>query len=258
MRGKPQKNNKDKNSFVRMNIKPLMGVLLMSLLSASAAQAQAGHRQLRAGDKAYQQQRYDEAAQRYREALEQRNSAQGAYNLGNAAYQQENYDEAIRLYEEAARTAPTPEARAQAFHNLGNAYFKKEDFEKSAEAFKNALRLQPQDLSTKHNLALAQRLIPPPPPKQQPENQQNQQQQNQQQQQQQQQPQNQPQQGDDQQQQQQPQNPNEEEGQQRPQPGEMTREEAERLLKIVEDEEGKTMRKLRKAQGGGCASDKNW
>lgn len=238
-----------------------IGLLILVLL-AEVSVAQRDHRYLRQGDRNYEENDLGAAEEAYRKALEAQESAKGTYNLGNSIYQQGRYDEAIKHYEKAAEASRDPQARANAFHNLGNAYFQQGDYANSAEAYKNALRLSPNDMETKINLAQALRLIPPQPQEQQQqegeseeqneEDQQQQQQQDQQssgqeqQQQQQQQEQNQ-----DQQSQQSPAEASEEERN-------LSREEAERLLQIMENEEQKTMEKLRQAQSKACNSAKDW
>lgn len=237
--------------------------LVIALCCALATRAQSGHQYLRKGDKQYLEKAYSQAEENYRKALEKKSSPNGSYNLGNAIYQQKRYDDAARQYEEAAQSAQDPTAKAYAYHNQGNAYFEKQDFEKSVEAYKNALRLNPSDLGTKHNLALAQRRLQQMQQQQEQEKKdrqkQEQQQQNQQQQQQQQQNQS----------QQQPQSKPQQEGdesemadtpadQRPPQQKEISREEAERLLKIMDAEEQRVLDKLRRKNAKVCASDKDW
>ncbi len=141
-----------------MKQKGLVSFILIIGISVTA-NAQSGHRYLRKGDKQYEEKSYSQAEENYRKALEKKPSDKGTYNLGNAIYQQKRYDDAARQYEEAAQKAKTPEVKAYAFHNQGNAYFEQKDYEKSVEAYKNALRLNPSDVSTKLNLALAQKRL---------------------------------------------------------------------------------------------------
>lgn len=216
------------------------------------------HQYLRRGDRDYKDQDYAAAEIDYRKALEKRSNARGAYNLGNAIYQQERYDEAVRQYEEVANQASDNATKAAAYHNLGNAYFHQQDYQKSIEAYKNALRLQPQDMETKYNLALAQR-------QQQEQEKQEQQQQQQQQQQKKEDEQQQQQQQQQQQDQQQQQNPSENQSQAddrqaqaQTEPSDLSKEEARRLLEIMEREERKVQEKMRKAESRPTKSAKDW
>jgi Ca-activated chloride channel homolog len=223
------------------------------------AWAQPGHRSLRDGDKAYKSEDFPAAQSSYQEALEARNSAQGNYNLGNTYFQQGNYEEAVKRFEEAAQLATGKGARASAYHNLGNAYFQQKNYEKSVEAYKNALRQYPNDLETKFNLAKAQRMIQVQPPTPQDQNSQDQDNQNKK---------DQPSPKQDEsnarQDQQNPKNSKplndnrQKESEQQIQPGEMNREEAERLLEIVSQEEKKTMEKMQRSRADACGSEKEW
>lgn len=229
---------------------------MLSLLTF-AATAQDAHKWLRKGDKAYEDKNFSDAEVNYRRALEKENSPKGTYNLGNSTYRQERYDEAVKHFESAAAAAKDNAAKARAYHNLGNAHFKNQKYQESIEAYKNALRLNPNDLDTKQNLANALRRLPPPPP---PQNQQSQGQENKDQQQQQQQQQNQQNQqsgenkNENEQQQQQQESPS---GQQE-QPQDLSKEEAQQLLEIMNQEEQKVQQKLRKAQGKNKKSSKDW
>lgn len=243
-----------------------IGVILCLLLAGQMA-AQKEHRLLRQGDKNYEQENLGAAESAYRKALEAKESAKGIYNLGNTVYQQGRYDEAVKHFEKAATSSSDPHMRANAFHNLGNSYFKQGEYAKSVEAYKNALRLNPNDYETKTNLIQALRNVPPPKPEeQQSEGDSNEDKENDEQN-----PQQKPQQEDDQnagneQDQPQPEDQDSNQDQQSSQGGQqnaanerdLSREEAERLLQIMENEEQKTMEKLRQARSRTCSSDKDW
>ena len=69
-------------------------VLLLLFCCVTSLSGQAAHRALRRGDKAYQDQNYEEAQRNYDEALREENSAKGNYNAGNSLYQRGDYEEA--------------------------------------------------------------------------------------------------------------------------------------------------------------------
>lgn len=218
-------------------------IIIVLLGSFGGINAQSAHKYLRQGDKDYKSQNYTKAEEDYRKALEKNKSAQGSYNLGNTIYQQERYDEAASKYEDAAQAATEESVKAKAYHNLGNAYFNKQEYDKSIEAYKNSLRLNPSDMETKINLALAQHIL------QQQQQEQNQDQQQEQQPEEPQTPPDSP----------QPQQPQEGEGEsEQEQQRDLTKEEARKLLEIIEQEEQKVQQKLRKAQAKPTKSKKDW
>jgi Ca-activated chloride channel family protein len=239
--------------------------VILLVMPAAWAAAQSAHSELKQGDKHYQAKDFATAEEHYRKALEKQQSAKGHYNLGNSVYKQGNrYDSAVEQYEKAADEAKSGEAKSMAYYNLGNSFFKKGKYKESVDAYKNALRLNPNDQDAKKNLQLTKMLLQ----QQQQQNQQNQQQQDNQQQQnnqqqnnQDQQPAQSPQQGQQNEQDQQPQqnqNQNDPNNQQQQQQ-QLNKDEAQKLLRIMDEEERKVQEKMRKAQQGPATNpDKDW
>ena len=146
------------------NIKPMtasiMLIMLFSMMNSISLLVQDADKFIRSGNKYYADSNFQAAELKYTKALEtDPNSEKGLFNQGNSYYQQEKYEEALQNYEMTAELMLNPKEKAAAYHNLGNAYFKGQQLEKSIEAYKNALRLQPNDAETKYNLALAKKLL---------------------------------------------------------------------------------------------------
>ncbi|MEO1435030.1 MAG: tetratricopeptide repeat protein [Bacteroidota bacterium] len=238
-----------------------ISLVVIGLLSFGQLNAQSDHKHLREGDKSYLDKDYTNAEEQYRRVIRENDgSLKGNYNLGNAIYEQERFQEALEYYQAAAQVAGDESQRADALHNLGNAFYQVQDFENSINAYKEALKLDPNDMATKYNLtsALRQQRIQQQQ-QQQRQNQEGEQEQQQQEQQQQQQQQEQ-QEGEQQQEQQQAPEEQEVDENQEQQPAEtreMSKEEAERLLDIIEKEEQKVQEKLRKNQAKGKL-EKDW
>ena len=228
-------------------------LLILFLLLAGTGMAQTAHSHLRSGNNAYEKQDYKAAEEQYRKSLEKKPSYKGQYNLGSAIYQQQRFDEAQQQFQLAAEQSADPLVKAQAFHNLGNAYYSKQQYQEAIEAYKNALRIRPSDKGTQYNLSQAMRQLQ--------QQQQRQQQQEQQEQEKQQKPPEKPQQGnpppdsgDEKElsdQGNQPQDPN-------AKPGQLTDEEAERLLDIMNREEQKVQEKMRKTEGNHLRPERDW
>ncbi|WP_108802776.1 tetratricopeptide repeat protein [Aquimarina sp. Aq107] len=81
------------------------------------------------------------------------------YNLANAYYNTEKYDEAHQRYTEAVKTATSKVEKHKAFHNQGNTYMEQKKYKEAVAAYKNALRNNPKDDETRYNLALAKQLL---------------------------------------------------------------------------------------------------
>ena len=199
----------------------------------------AERKNLREGNKLYNDEKYTEAEISYRRSLEVNpTSEQGIFNLGNALYKQEKYNEAGEQYKMSAQMQKDPIQAAAAWHNLGNISSQAKDYAKSIEAYKQALRLNPNDDETRYNLVLAQKLL---------QEQQNQQNQDQQDDQQQENKEDQNDQNQNQQQQNQDQN-QDEQNQQQQQDQQMSRENAEQILEALQQGVKATQERVTKEQ----------
>ncbi len=208
------------------------------VLSAQKAE----RKNLREGNKQYNDEKYTEAEISYRRSLEVNpTSEQGIFNLGNALFKQEKYNEAGEQYKMSAQMQKDPTKAAAAWHNLGNISSQAKDYAKSIEAYKQALRLNPNDDETRYNLVLAQKLL------QEQQNQQNQdQEKDNQQQEENKDDQNKDQQNQPQQQDQNQQNQDEQNQQQQDQ--QMSKENAEQILEALQQDEKATQDRINKEQ----------
>ena len=240
-------------------------VCLAGLLPPALAAAQPGRSAVTAGNRHYAEGRFEEAHEQYLEALRAApDSPIVPFNNGNALYRTDEFQRAMEAYRQAADSGD-PAVEGQAWYNLGNAFFRQQQLEPALEAYKQALRRNPADVDAKHNLELALEQLQQQQPSDQPrdqdgdENEENQDQeqpdQNQQNEQGQQQPE-QNQQGEQGQQQQDPSegqpDPSDAEppdGEQpaepQPQPGELSREDAERLLEAINEDPDRIQRRRR-------------
>lgn len=182
------------------------------------------------------------------------------FNLGDSYYKQERYSEALQSFQAALDNAQEPEQKAKVYHNIGNSLLKDKKIKESIEAYKNALKINPNDEETKYNLSYALSLL---------KDQQNQQQQNNQNQdnkdnknQDQNKDQNRDKQ-DNKDQNQQNQNkpdPNEtaQDNLKQPEKDKISKEEAERILEALKNNEKELQKKLRKQTGKPVQTDKDW
>ncbi|NNE29069.1 MAG: tetratricopeptide repeat protein [Saprospiraceae bacterium] len=242
------------------------GVLLTPGISQDQKQ------QLKSGDRAYLRDQFDKAEGSYREAERIKPDYASTYNLGNALYQQEKMEEAQNRFDAALGKANDPAEKAQAYYNLGNSYAKQNKLKEAIGAYKQSLKFKPGDPAASHNLAQAMVRAQAPPPQQQEqqsgdnedENQdQEQQEQQEEQDQKDEQKENQDQQ-QEQKEQQEEQGEGEKQGQENPseskagEAGELTEEEAERLLKIMEEQEKKTWEKVQRGSSKKIRPKKEW
>jgi Ca-activated chloride channel homolog len=218
--------------------------LLMFILSLAILPVVYGQKEyplLREGNKAYRDGKYEEAEKDYRKALEQnKESFAGQFNLGSAVYQKKNFKESENIYGNLAGKNLDKETRAKVFHNLGNSLLEDKQYDKSILAYKNALLNNPSDIDTKYNLEYAKMMLK----KQQQQQQQQQQDQKK----------------DQKDKQDQNQNKDQNQQKQPPDQKKISKEDAERMLEAMKNDEKKTMEKVNKdkAKAMRVAVEKDW
>jgi tetratricopeptide (TPR) repeat protein len=120
---------------------------------------QAERKYVRQGNKQYKEEVFDESEILYRKALEkEQQSYSGEFNLGDAMYKQEKFEDAARSFHKLAENQTDPIKLGELYHNLGNSFLKANQLEESIEAYKQSLRNNPADNETRHNLAYAQQM----------------------------------------------------------------------------------------------------
>ena len=211
--------------------------------------SQADRPYIRKGNGKFEDGKYQQAEIEYRKALEKvPQSYRADYNLGNALYKQKQYDAAVSKYSSLAKNEKNRQNLNRFHYNLGNALYKSQKYGESVEAYKNALRNNPKDLDAKHNLQLAMQKLNEQKQQQDQKNRQNKDQQNK-----------------DQQQKNKPQPDQQDKDKQQAQPqqnqrGQISPEDADRILKALENEEKNVMKKVQdeKQHRQEKPLDKNW
>ena len=222
------------------------------------------------GNKLYREDRFTDAEVAYRKALQENPySDVGRFNLAAALLKQGASDEktqqeALQLLNTLAREATDLSIAEKAFYNLGNLAFNQQQYQQSIEHYKNALRRDPSDDKARENLRLAQKRLEQQQNQDQNQDQNKDKNKDQQQDQNKDQQQNQDQQNKDQNQDQQNKDENKDQNQdqqpqqqdQQPQKqnppqqqqGGMSQENAEKILKAMENEEAATRRRIQNAE----------
>jgi tetratricopeptide (TPR) repeat protein len=133
----------------------VVSVLLLCLISTSYVQAQE-RTLVRKGNEFYQQKKYNEAAAAYQQALQKSPTFMpGTFNLGNTLIQQKKYDAARKVMDGAAKNTKDPALQSGARYNVGNTYMDEQQWQQAVDAYKQALRKNPQDGDAKYNLSYA-------------------------------------------------------------------------------------------------------
>jgi Ca-activated chloride channel homolog len=219
--------------------KPMKYIFLVpALFMCTVVFSQPEQKFIRQGNHAYKDEKYGDAEVNYRKALEKNSDSRKAeYNLSNSLYKQEKYEAAATKYNGLTQQEKDRNELSRYYYNLGNSLIKANKLNESIEAYKNALRNNPSDEDAKHNLQYALRLK------------------NMQQQQQQQQEENKDQQDkkdqqekEDKQNQQNQQEQQNQQQQAQQQRGQISKEDAERLLEALANDEKKVLQKVKENQ----------
>ena len=223
---------------------------ILLIFMALPLAAQVDRKEVRAGNRKFRKNAWQEAELDYRKAvLKDSLSVAGEYNLASSLYRQGNYEEAAQALGRAdQQAAETPHAASYCY-NEGDVALQRKDYAAAVKAFRQSLLENPGDMDAKENYIYAKEML---------KNQQNggggdgQQDQNQDQQQDQNQDQNQDQQNQPEQQQNQ---------QQQPQPQQISQQQARQMLKAVQAREKETQEKVNKEKTALLKSsqkEKNW
>lgn len=147
----------------------ICGFFLLSL----SVNAQTDKKYLRKGNREYEKKNYPESEILYRKASDKnKQSPDAAFNIGDALYRQNKYEDAGKQFLDNTNETENPEKKSAGWYNMGNSLLKANKIKESIEAYKNSLKLNPDNPEAKYNLGYAQDLL-----KQQQEQQQKQQQQ---------------------------------------------------------------------------------
>ncbi|MDH7605771.1 MAG: tetratricopeptide repeat protein [Melioribacter sp.] len=221
------------------------------LILITTVNAQSHRSLINDGVDLYKEGKFADAEVNFKKGLEKKPDLfQGHFNLGDAYYKQGRYDEAIQSYKNALSFTEDKLNKAKVFHNIGNALLKSQKYQESIEAYKNALKLNPDDVETKYNLSYALNML---------KQKQNQNQKNQ--------DKNQNKQNDDkknnqdrnnQDKQNQQDKEQNKQNQSQQQKNQITKEDAQRILEALKNNEQDLQKKLRKIKGKAVVVDKDW
>jgi Ca-activated chloride channel homolog len=136
-------------------------LLAFFLFAGPFAFSQKENALLRQGNRDFEHGNYKDAEKDYRKALElNKGSVKGQFNLGTAVYKNNNFEESAKIYGNlAGNNDVARDTKAKVFHNLGNSLVQSKEYEKSILAYKNALMNDPKNKDTKYNLEYAKMML---------------------------------------------------------------------------------------------------
>lgn len=207
------------------------GILFLMFLFVHIAFADVSAN-MRNGNHLYHQGKYEDAFHKYQEALVQEpDNPKIHYNIARSLYKMEKYDEAISEFE-MGLLEKDKRFQSKVFYNIGNCLFKKGQLDGAIESYKMSLLSNHEDMDAKENLEFCLKL------KEQLENQ-----------------------AQSDSTGQQPETQQEQQKQQQPQPqprrGEISPQEAERILQALQSKEKENLEKAKQPERKEHV-DKDW
>ena len=132
-----------------------------ALLSfTNALNAQNDKKYIRQGNKEFDKNNYPQSEVSYRKAIDQNTkSPDVVFNIGDALYKQNKFEDAGKQFTENINMSEDRTKKSDGLYNLGNSLLKANKLPESIEAYKGSLKLRPNNKEAKYNLAYAQDLL---------------------------------------------------------------------------------------------------
>ncbi len=221
-------------------------LLVLIGMGITSAYGQNERKVIRDGVRAYEDGEFGEAEVQFRRAENiNQESYEAEFNTGVALYGQEKYEETVKQYQALLDQTDDAGKTAQIWHNIGNSLLEAQQYAPSIESYKNSLRLNPSDEDTRYNLAYAKQKLKEEQEQQQNQDQNKDQEKNQ----------------DQQDQEEEKENDQDQDQQeQQPVPREISKEDAERMLKAIQEQEKDVKEKVdkEKAAAAKVKTEKDW
>jgi tetratricopeptide (TPR) repeat protein len=142
--------------------KSMVKCLLISVLLIifTTLNAQTDKKFIRKGNREYDKSKYSDSEISYRKAIDKnKQSPDAVFNVGDALYKQDKFEEAGKQFVESTNENDDRIKKSAGLYNLGNSLLKANKLQESIEAYKNSLKLHPDNREAKYNLAYAQDLL---------------------------------------------------------------------------------------------------
>lgn len=129
------------------------------LLLTEGLWAQSPRKRIREGNELYAEKKYDQALNRYQDALlSVPENRRIQFNVANALYQKKKYEEAMKEFQKVVGTEELP-LEEQTYFNMGNTLFRLGKLPESILAYQQALKIDPNDMDAKYNLEYVRRIL---------------------------------------------------------------------------------------------------
>jgi tetratricopeptide (TPR) repeat protein len=139
----------------------LKGLFFCVFIFVSAAMnAQADKKYIRKGNREYEKNKFSDSEISYKKAVDENKQYPDAvFNVGDALYKQKKFEEAGSQFVESTNENYDRIKKSAGLYNLGNSLIKANKLQESIDAYENSLKLRPDNHEAKYNLAYAQDLL---------------------------------------------------------------------------------------------------
>ncbi len=201
---------------------------LVALYSSTACEAWPWSNEQRKAERHFRKDNFEQALRHYENArLKEPDNPALDYNVGNVFHMDNRFQEAVGEYAKAV-AASEPVLKEMTQYNMGNTFYRMGDMNSAADSYIKALLENPEDYDAKHNLEMALRMME--------QQQQEQQQQDEQEK------------KEEEKEEEKGEDKGEEKEQPQPREGELSKEQAERILEALNEQEKKERKELKKSK----------
>lgn len=159
------------NNYLRNFMKKTL--FLIFLIASITALSQNARQDLRKGNKLYENKNYKDAEIFYRKSLSKDSTYfNSKFNLADAIYKQKDYEKSVGMYGNLINNETNKKKLTNLYHNIGNSLLQKaltsdtispdkkqELVKQSMEAYKKSLRNNASDKNTKYNYEYARKYL---------------------------------------------------------------------------------------------------
>ncbi|NLB86528.1 MAG: tetratricopeptide repeat protein [Bacteroidales bacterium] len=141
-----------------INIRTLILFVFLSLITANIY-SQEERKIIREGNKSYKNKDFDNSELNFKKAMEINPELSKLHgNISASQYRNGKFNDARTSYENVLKLSGNNKEKADAFYNIGNSYLQAAEYDKSIQAYKNAIRLNPEHDQSRYNMAVATKI----------------------------------------------------------------------------------------------------
>jgi len=145
-----------------LNKRPVLqcSLLCVFMIISVSLSGQADKKFIRKGNKEYEKGKYSDSEISFRKAIDNnKQSPDATFNVGDALYKQNKFEEAGKQFIENTNQNDDKIKKSAGLYNLGNSLLKANKIQESIDAYKNSLKIRPDNKEAKYNLSYAQDLL---------------------------------------------------------------------------------------------------